>query len=80
MSCVVSASCVSNATLHQQFAKNRVHGAQRERASAGPREEERIGRPVTEVLAEAKNFRLPDEDNPEVQPWLREMGVGDADK
>ena len=37
-------------------------------------------RPVTEVLAEAKNFRLPDEDNPEVQRWLREMGVGDADK
>ena len=36
--------------------------------------------PVTEVLAEAKNFRLPDEDNPEVQRWLREMGVGDADK
>ena len=46
----------------------------------GPDTENLPLRPVTEVLAEAKNFRLPDEDNPEVQRWLREMGVGDADK
>src|SRR5579872_752159 len=46
----LAASRVSNTTLHQQFAKNGVHGAQRERTSAGSREEERIGRSVAEVL------------------------------
>ena len=45
-----TSSGVGNPTLHQQFTKKCVNGAQSERPSARSRKEDRIGRPVCEVV------------------------------
>src|SRR5215471_16322637 len=46
-----TSSGVGNPTLHQQFTKKCVNGAQSERPSARSREEDRIGRPASELVS-----------------------------